>query len=58
MTTEILENDTLSKKEDLFVNKAVDFFALIGTGEVLQVDDDSGSFTPEYLHEVNSSLYY
>jgi hypothetical protein len=35
-----------------FVNSAVDFFANIGVGETLQVDDENGQHSPEVLHKV------
>lgn len=35
-----------------FINSAIDFFACIGTGSTLEVDNESGMFSPEALHEV------
>jgi hypothetical protein len=36
-----------------FINSAIDFFACIGTGSTLEVDNESGMFSPEALHEVS-----
>jgi|AntAceMinimDraft_5_1070358.scaffolds.fasta_scaffold33026_1 membrane protein involved in colicin uptake len=44
---------TVDVGERPFINSAIDFFACIGTGNTLEVDNESGMFSPEALHEVS-----
>lgn len=41
-------------KDGLFVNSAIDFFALIGAGD-LEVDDDDRLSSPKALHEARTT---
>lgn len=45
-----------NEKEAGFINSAIDFFANIGTGEKLEVDNDSGIYSPAAMHEVNPKM--
>jgi hypothetical protein len=46
------------EKEEGFINSAIDFFANIGAGEKLEVDNDSGIYSPAAMHEVTETISF